>query len=243
MATLDDVVDALNRLNDTMEEVRDEIQSGGAGGGGAKGSGSRGRGQAGGASGGADLEGGSAGIGAAFKKTLGSAKAISRLLDQTGVSASLREASLGASASEASAAGVRSAVRQAGSLPTGQFQLSRAQNVLEFQGRSQQTVSGLAEQVARAGGEIDEDSIRSSLGRFNEIERNVQNARNRVRQIQGEVGGDELRQALRQDAAEGANRGVDVVAGAVGSEELGKAIKELTEVMRQQISNSGGGFR
>ena len=236
MATLDDVVDALNRLNDTLEEVRDGLEGGGGGPGSAGGrSGAAARGQSGTtAAGGGGLGEAVGDFGKSMGKAFSGAKAISRVLDQTGVTAGLRESALGASTSEARGVGARSAIRQASSLPFAGFGLARTQNVLEAQDRAQQTVSGLAEQVARAGGEIDEDSIRSSLGRFNEIERNVQSARNRVRQIQGEVGREELAQAAGED-----RKDIEKAVGATSAPLLA-AIQELTAVMREGSSRMGG---
>lgn len=220
-ATLDNLLEAIERTNDLLEEIRDEASTGTGGGS---------RGQAGGRS----EEGGAGGGGLSilknFKKGFGHAAALSSAFDAAGVSQGLRASNLGATGSQALQTGARALAQTITDLPGGSFVAANIGETLSAQNRAQTSVSNIAEQVARAGGSLSREGIREALSRQNEIEGRVQKARQTVAFEQAGVGGRDLGEASLADAKN--------LAPAMGR--LGIAINRLIEVMQARTASAGG---
>ena len=230
MASLDDVVDAINSLRDVLEEIRD----GGTGGGG---EGVAGSGQAGRAS-----KGG--GVSDALLGGLGSAKSIlgtaNSLSQATGISAGLNARALGATGDQAVGIGVSKLARTATELPFGDVLFANTANTLDPLERSEKSVSDLASQVARSGGELSAEGVTNLLKRQNEIEGRVQSAQNTVKNIQGGLTKDKVSEALSSEASEGTTLFAGGVAGSILGDEIKAVVKGLADAIKEATNSVRG---
>lgn len=231
-ASLDDVVSVLQDIRDTIDSALANNMFGGGGGGSARQASQAAR-QA------SERSEGAGGLGSALRglrgatAALGTAAAISQ---KTGLSAAMISSRLGGSGAEAAGAMGRRALQTVTEdIPFGDVAFANTAQVLQAQGRAQSGVANIAEQVARAGGQLSDGGIDEALRRQNEIETNVQRARIRVGQRQSVVGSGQLAAAGFQDLVDNADSGTFG-----GSTQLIAAMTDLTEVLRSLGLQVGG---
>ena len=220
-ASLDDLLDELRTMTAVLEDIRDN--GAGAGGGAGQSGGAATQGASGKAAGGGP--GLLGGLSKGFNKVAAGISAAEGIADFTGLSEGLRQSNLGASGGEAVSSGVRSLARIVSDLPFGGIFAANTQQVFAGQDRAQQSVSGIVESIARAGGKTSDESISAALKRQNEIEANVQKAKVRVGQLQAVEGEGELSEAAGKDAG--------AIGGALGS--LLPEIRALTDAIRAML--------
>lgn len=237
-ATLDDVVSALERLETLLEDIRD---SGGGGGGAGGTGGGKIAATSGGAGGplglmGKGLKGGMGYISAGIQ----AARSVGDFAEGSGLAAGYAASMRGATSGQAVNMGGRALISNVLEFPGLSSLFANTSDTLAAQGRAQTSISGLAESVARAGGELDDNSIRSALGRQNEIEGRVTAARNRVANLQAEVGASDLSAAASKDRSGAADTFGPLLAAI---SPLTAAMVELTNLMRAKAATPIGGAR
>lgn len=179
----------LERILGVLEDIRDSAAAGSGGGAaaGASGRAARSAGSLGteGVSGLAALRGGLGAVG-------GGVRALEGAFDATGVTAGFRTARLGGSGDAIRGSAALQFAETLTNLPFGSALFAQTGQALDTVGRAQGTVSGIAESVARAGGDLDKAGIRTGFKNQLEIEKRVTDARNAVANIAAEEGGAEV---------------------------------------------------
>ena len=157
--------------------------------------------------------------------------AAEQIADFTGLTRGARGLNLGFGAAGAAGSMQRAlAGNVAGVVPFGEAIFANTTQTLGELDRSQSSVSGIAEQVARAGGSLSRGGIKEALRRQNEIEKRVSGARNLTEEMQGEL--------VTEDNKMGGAAAKDL-----GIEALIAAIDKLTDAFASRGGGATGGGR
>lgn len=232
MAVLDDLLASSERIESLLENLLDAMEGvtsaiegmDGGGGAGAAASGS---------AGGTANKGGSLGSGKGKKSSSGAGfslsgpvEFLSKKVRQIGLEEAARQVQLGGNTrtvSGAFAAGLANTATEG----VGGAIFANTATELGNQQRAQSTVSGLAESVARAGGNLNEAGLRQALRGQQEIEGRVGAARNLVGRLSLEEGQGRL-----------------ATAGQTDLESLGRAVpilEDIANMLSGLLGSAGGG--